>query len=302
MSAPIPDQQLPEQSSNTTAEPISPVSSSDKKTSAGSIEPIPDPQLSDNPNSSNTSTEPTMEIHTHGHVHQDKKWKEYLFQFLMLFLAVMAGFFTENLREHYVERHRAKELSGSLIEDLKADTSEVRISSTRLISIAGSADIVMKELDKPRAQQNDSLLQLSIYRLVGYDFFDPQSGTYQQMKSSGSLRYLGTELSLLLTKYETGTGYLAKLTSDAMAYRIDVLMPYTFELLNGKFIESYINKTSYSAKYFLQEPTEQQFNGMYIRASRIKSNYNFYVGRYEEHRQRAIELIEKLRESYPGAE
>jgi len=27
-----------------------------------------------------------MEVHHHGHVHEKKKWKEYLFQFLMLFL------------------------------------------------------------------------------------------------------------------------------------------------------------------------------------------------------------------------
>ncbi len=34
----------------------------------------------------------TMEVHHHGHVHEKKKWKEYLSQFLMLFLAVFCGF------------------------------------------------------------------------------------------------------------------------------------------------------------------------------------------------------------------
>ena len=33
-----------------------------------------------------------MEVHHHGHVHHQKKWKEYLFQFLMLFLAITAWF------------------------------------------------------------------------------------------------------------------------------------------------------------------------------------------------------------------
>ena len=46
----------------------------------------------------NDKTEPQMEVHHHGHVHADKKWKEYLFQFLMLFLAITLGFFVENLR------------------------------------------------------------------------------------------------------------------------------------------------------------------------------------------------------------
>jgi hypothetical protein len=45
--------------------------------------------------STNHQTEPLMEVHHHGHVHADKKWKEYFFQFLMLFLAVFCGFLAE---------------------------------------------------------------------------------------------------------------------------------------------------------------------------------------------------------------
>src|SRR5687768_14267296 len=36
-----------------------------------------------------------MEVHHHGHVHEKKKWKEYVFQFFMLFLAVFCGFLAE---------------------------------------------------------------------------------------------------------------------------------------------------------------------------------------------------------------
>ena len=45
--------------------------------------------------SSNDQTNLPMEVHHHGHVHETKKWKEYLFQFLMLFLAVFCGFLAE---------------------------------------------------------------------------------------------------------------------------------------------------------------------------------------------------------------
>src|SRR5687768_10481992 len=44
-----------------------------------------------------------MEVHHHPHVHHSTKWKSYLYEFLMLFLAVTAGFFVENQREHYIE-------------------------------------------------------------------------------------------------------------------------------------------------------------------------------------------------------
>ncbi len=67
-----------------------------------------------------------MEVHHHGHVHEKKKWKEYLFQFLMLFLAVTLGFFVENQREHYVEHKRAKEFAKLLVDDLIIDTTELK--------------------------------------------------------------------------------------------------------------------------------------------------------------------------------
>jgi hypothetical protein len=45
-----------------------------------------------------------MEVHHHGHVHEQKKWKEYLFQFFMLFLAVFCGFLAEYQLEHMIEK------------------------------------------------------------------------------------------------------------------------------------------------------------------------------------------------------
>ena len=48
-----------------------------------------------------------MEVHNHTHTAR-KKFKHYAFKFFMLFLAVTAGFLTENLREHYEEHNRVK--------------------------------------------------------------------------------------------------------------------------------------------------------------------------------------------------
>ena len=62
-----------------------------------------------------------MEVHHHSH--HPKKWKEYITEFLMLFLAVTLGFFAENKREELVENHREHQYMQSLYEDLKKDTS-----------------------------------------------------------------------------------------------------------------------------------------------------------------------------------
>ncbi len=65
-----------------------------------------------------------MEVHQHSHTPR-KKWTHYLWEFLMLFLAVFCGFLAENFREHQVEKERGKQYILSLYEDLKTDTARL---------------------------------------------------------------------------------------------------------------------------------------------------------------------------------
>ena len=55
-----------------------------------------------------------MEVHAHTHTER-KKWTHYLWEFLMLFLAVFCGFLAENQREHYIEHQREKQYMRSLL-------------------------------------------------------------------------------------------------------------------------------------------------------------------------------------------
>src|SRR5258705_5795341 len=66
-----------------------------------------------------------MEVHTHSHTER-KKWTHYLWEFLMLFLAVFCGFLAENIREHKVEHQRAKVLAKNLYKELLSDSVAVR--------------------------------------------------------------------------------------------------------------------------------------------------------------------------------
>jgi len=64
-----------------------------------------------------------MEVHHHSH--HPKKWKEYITEFLMLFLAVSLGFLAENIREHYVEKERSHELVTSFIKDVETNINYI---------------------------------------------------------------------------------------------------------------------------------------------------------------------------------
>lgn len=76
-----------------------------------------------------------MEVHHHSH--HPKKWKEYLIEFLMLFLAVSMGFIAENIREKYIENERSYELMHAYIVDLKENQKQLDsliINNKRIIN------------------------------------------------------------------------------------------------------------------------------------------------------------------------
>src|SRR5215813_973812 len=65
-----------------------------------------------------------MEVHHHPKI-EKKKFKEYVFEGLMIFLAVMLGFFAESLREHISDQSKERDYISSLKQDLVADTINI---------------------------------------------------------------------------------------------------------------------------------------------------------------------------------
>ncbi len=133
-----------------------------------------------------------MEVHQHAHSSR-KKWTDYFWEFLMLFLAVFCGFLAEYQLEHVIERNREKEFIQTFIEDLKTDTTAIR------------RNIIFR---KKKMEQMDSLmLLLSNQKIKGYEKdlyyfgrilirtsrFQSNDRTITQLKNSGSLRLIRSE-------------------------------------------------------------------------------------------------------------
>src|SRR5258708_5726966 len=66
-----------------------------------------------------------MEVHHHAHAHGKKNWKDYFWEFLMLFLAVFCGFLAEYYLEHRIEKERGRQFIESFYQDLKTDTARI---------------------------------------------------------------------------------------------------------------------------------------------------------------------------------
>ena len=132
-----------------------------------------------------------MEVHHHPEVAK-KNLKEYLLEGLMIFLAVMLGFVSENVREHLVDREREQEFMQLLSNDIKSDI-------TRLEDMIDARNYKERHLDSlmmflNSLSKNDHLNEIyycaiQIPRGISTRF-TPNDGTIQQLKNSGGLRLI----------------------------------------------------------------------------------------------------------------
>lgn len=135
-----------------------------------------------------------MEVH-HPHTHHGpKKFKEHFLEFFMLFLAVTLGFFAENQREHYVERHREKQYMESLVEDLKNDTIEFNKQLRNANKIVLKLDTALNIFYNN--QWNDSIIK-KLY-LVNLSYLGRRDvylseRTSSQLKNAGGMRLIRSQ-------------------------------------------------------------------------------------------------------------
>lgn len=119
-----------------------------------------------------------------------KKVRHYLFDFLMLFLAVFCGFIAENWRLQLSEHQREEEFVQSILEDIKSDTLESHLILMRLSSLSVGIDSVLTVLSSPEILENSN----NAYRLwtanLGLEVFVSNDRTIQQLKNSGELRLI----------------------------------------------------------------------------------------------------------------
>lgn len=146
-----------------------------------------------------------MEVHHHAH--HPKKWKEYITEFLMLFLAVSMGFVAENIREKYTEKERSEELMQAFVMDVKENQKQLDsliINNTRISSYYDSLSFnhgfSKEKLDIKTLAAN---IDLWMYRFLN------KKTIFEQMKNTGALRYIqDKEILTAMLRYEESANFL----------------------------------------------------------------------------------------------
>ena len=174
-----------------------------------------------------------MEVHHHSH--HPKKWKEYLTEFLMLFLAVSMGFIAENLREKHIEDERSVELMHAFISDVKENQKQLDsliLNNKRLSyyydSMVFDNGFGKREIDIIKLSEN---IDLKMYRFIN------KKTIFEQMKSSGALRYIqDKEILKSMLRYEENADYAERRSMDnetdqynnTFRTTIDEILPLSF--------------------------------------------------------------------------
>ena len=253
-----------------------------------------------------------MEVHTHTHTAR-KKWTNYFWEFLMLFLAVFCGFMAENIREHKIEQYRANEFARSLVQDLQNDTAAIateKKSATIYISVV---DSLLKLSKTPLEGKQAS--EFSFYTRFTY-WTVPVSwsrNTFEQIKNSGSLRYFKN--GQLLKKMLEYDGLVNDIKSEANANTIrgNILLPMISSIiepalhyeLSKHFLISLDTMSTDTRKFFFSYktgPLENERDKVKELLNMVvvqQRNFQFQINtRWREAQVLATELINDLKNEY----
>jgi len=200
-----------------------------------------------------------MEVHSHTHTER-KKFTHYLWEFLMLFLAVFCGFLAENFREHHIEKNREQQYVKSFTEDLEADTIDFgrRISACQqTILLADSLIIVLNRPDRDKWANDIYYFFRQLHRS---DVFEVNDRTIVQLRNAGGMSLISNKrVSDSIVDYYRIVDHIKFIYEEQIDYKRS-LRSHLPQILNGidygKVIdeENYVIRTKEPLELSLTDP------------------------------------------------
>ena len=183
-----------------------------------------------------------MEVHAHTHTAR-KKWTHYLWEFLMLFLAVFCGFLAEYQLEHKIEKDRANEFAVMLINDLKKDTAAIKFHIKFRQTIYKNADSLMTMLKYDSFESSQEKIAKHFTVINDRRVLEANRGTIDQLKHSGSLRYFkNKQLTNELMSYYNKLDIINHWVQYLFDYESETLGPFSREHYDKRYDDTIIRE------------------------------------------------------------
>jgi hypothetical protein len=242
-----------------------------------------------------------MEVHAHTHTPR-KKWTHYLWEFLMLFLAVFCGFLAENFREGQVEHHREKEYMRSLAQDLNVDVRNIDTNLEFGSVIAEKLDSLVYVLNEKDPEKN----AYDIYRLgsktTGIVEVSFNDRTASQLKNAGTMRLIrNSDLSDSIQNYWS----LVKVDESIAQKMFDIQVKsgdLTVQMMSNKYSERK-DPSDPSAVSIKKDAKLINSDARLVvqLSNRTRGRFNiinFYLARISETKAMALRLIVLIKKEY----
>ena len=241
-----------------------------------------------------------MEVHAHDlHKAPGQGWKHYLFEFLMLFLAVFCGFLAKNFREHQVEEERGKQYIQSFYGDLHynlATFSRIIDANKQKIDALNNLDACYDSLSKN--WKNSSCLAALIKNSSFFWNVEFSNGTIDQLKNAGGFRLLKRDDRDSIISYDEKTRRYKDAELTMVQPSQDNVRNNTRKLVNFK-ANKFIDSANYVAEIpLLFSDNKDLLNEFFNDLLRYKRAINFQSNLLINLKEKTSRLIEYFNTKY----
>lgn len=177
-----------------------------------------------------------------------RSWKGYFFEFFMLFLAVLLGFFVENQRENYSEHHQELQYIKSMTEDLKKDLAFFDMVSSQERRVAEIYDSIIFLFSRTSRSEQEQQRLYFLARLVPYSvtYLKINDRTYEQMKGSGNLRLIGSEsVSSQISEYYFNSKEIQNNSNESIL-RIQRMLEAQGKLFDARIFKDVVDMKNFT--------------------------------------------------------
>jgi hypothetical protein len=141
----------------------------------------------------------------------NKQLKSYLFEGLMIFLAVLLGFFAENMRENVADKNREKHFINSLIENLRVDSMVFVNRDSALHDRIAFMDTLNRLLTNKQVNRNTEAYLMARYATRTTKYKPGQSTLNYLSNSSIYTSIADSEVKRNIQRYESNANLLQNL-------------------------------------------------------------------------------------------
>lgn len=227
-----------------------------------------------------------MEVHNNNQTPR-KGFGRYVWEFIILFLAVALGFFVENLRKQNTDQKKERQYISSFLADIKADISDID-KNTRLrnarYSQLDSIIILLRE-KKIFGHEND-LYFFGKMATRGV-MFSPNERSINQLKSPGILSLIRSQdvADTILSYHESVEAVMREQQQETEKAKL--IYPFL-----AKIFDPYEFDKMTSAEGGITRPLSNPF--LRNADGEVLADFSFYVQEYKAGIKNTIGLLRKL--------